>query len=201
MREDGIGRVLLASLHQSVAETLPTRLGFYENWLSEGGLREGTIGLAPTYAVLSFLRQEGDAYGAVTERAGRYAAEWMVESMPAMRRSFIRSLPVPIRARVVTRLFDRLVRSSYTGSRAVGTVRGTTVRIDVRGSVFCTVREPVGFRLCGYYAAASTRLLALFDLEADTHIESCRGTGESACVLMASFMPAPVQPQTAEVHS
>ena len=35
---------------------------FYENWLNAEGLREGTIGLAPLYAVLSFLRQEGDAY-------------------------------------------------------------------------------------------------------------------------------------------
>src|SRR6185295_701169 len=62
MRDAGIGRVLVASLHQGIADILPTRLSFYENWLSTGGLREGTIGLAPLYAVLSFLRQEGDAY-------------------------------------------------------------------------------------------------------------------------------------------
>jgi bacteriochlorophyll 4-vinyl reductase len=201
MRDDGIGRVLLASLHQSIAETLPTRLGFYENWLSEGGLREGTIGLASAYAALSFLRMEGSAYGAVTECAGRYAAEWMVESMPAMRRSLVRSLPVPIRARVVVRLLDRLVRSSYAGSRALGRVRGGTVRVDVRASVFCTVREPVGFHLCGYYAAASTRLLALFDLEAETHIESCRGAGAPACVLLASFSPVGAAPAATEVEA
>ena len=62
MREAGIGRVLVASLHQAIADILPTRLAFYENWLNAEGLREGTIGLAPLYAVLSFLRQEGDAY-------------------------------------------------------------------------------------------------------------------------------------------
>ena len=28
-----IGRVLIASLHQAIADVLPTRLGFYENWL------------------------------------------------------------------------------------------------------------------------------------------------------------------------
>ena len=59
MREAGIGRVLVASLHQGIADILPTRLAFYENWLNAEGLREGTIGLAPLYAVLSFLRQEG----------------------------------------------------------------------------------------------------------------------------------------------
>src|SRR6266571_3998860 len=61
MREAGIGRVLVASLHQGIADILPTRLAFYENWLSVEGLREGTIGLAPLFAVLSFLRQEGEA--------------------------------------------------------------------------------------------------------------------------------------------
>jgi len=70
MREAGVGRVLVASLHQAIADILPTRLSFYENWLNAEGLREGTIGLAPLYAVLSFLRQEGDAYGLITTRAG-----------------------------------------------------------------------------------------------------------------------------------
>jgi len=196
MREDGIGRVLLASLHQSIAETLPTRLGFYENWLSEAGLRDGTIGLAPTYAVLSFLRLEGDAYGAITARAGRYAAEWMVQSMPPVRRSMARSLPVPLRARYLTRLMNQLVRSSYAGSRARGSVQGATSRIDLRESVFCTVREPVAFHLCGFYAAAYTRLLQLFDLDVETRIESCRGTGEAACVFTASFAPTSTASET-----
>ncbi len=61
MRDAGIGRVLVASLHQGIADTLPQRLSFYESWLHAEGLRDGTIGLAPLYAVLSFLRQEGDA--------------------------------------------------------------------------------------------------------------------------------------------
>lgn len=189
MREDGIGRVLVASLHQSIAESAPNRLGFYENWLSAGGLREGTIGLAPTYAVLSFLRQEGDLYQTVTTRAGRFAAEWTVESMPAFRRRVIRSMPVGIRTRLVMRLLDGLVRSSYAGSRAVGRVRRSTARVDVRASVFCNVREPVSFHLCGYYAAACTRLLALFGLSTDTRIESCRGAGDAACILIAPVAP------------
>jgi bacteriochlorophyll 4-vinyl reductase len=185
MREDGVGRVLVASLHQSIADTMPTRLGFYENWLSAGGLREGTIGLAPLYAVLSFLRQEGAAYNVITMRAGEYAAEWMVESMPAVRRSIIRSMPVWLRARMLTRFMDELVRSSYAGSRAVGKVRRGTARIDLRASVFCTVREPVGHHLCGYYAAAYTRLLGLFNVQTATQVESCRGAGGPTCILTA----------------
>src|SRR5216683_1939944 len=69
MREAAVGRVLVASLHQGIADVLPSRLVFYENWLNAEGLREGTIRLAPLYAVLSFLRLEGDAYQRITARA------------------------------------------------------------------------------------------------------------------------------------
>src|SRR5437763_2308596 len=100
MREAGIGRVLVASLHQGIADILPTRLGFYENWLNAEGLREGTIGLAPLYAVLSFLRQEGDAYQLITTRAGEYASEWTVQSMSPARRAGIRWAPAPLRSRI-----------------------------------------------------------------------------------------------------
>src|SRR5688572_33032867 len=93
MREPGIGRVLVASLHQGIADILPTRLVFYENWLNAEGLREGTIGLAPFYAVLSFLRQEGEAYQLTTARAGEYAAEWSVASMPPLERRIVHAVP------------------------------------------------------------------------------------------------------------
>ena len=119
MREAGIGRVLVASLHQGIADILPTRLAFYENWLNAEGLREGTIGLAPLYAVLSFLRQEGDAYRIITSRAGEYAAEWTVQSMPPMHRAMIKAAPVWLRRRMLVRLVLHLVRNSYKGSRAI----------------------------------------------------------------------------------
>ena len=118
MREAGVGRVLVASLHQGIGDVLPTRLGFYENWLNAQGLRDGTIGLAPLYAVLSFLRQEGDAYQTITTRAGEYAAEWTVQSMPPLYRSVIKSSPMWLRGRLVLGLAKRLVRSAYKKSRA-----------------------------------------------------------------------------------
>src|SRR3989442_3294514 len=104
MREAGIGRVLGASLHQGIADILPTRLGFYENWLSAEGLREGTIGLAPLYAVLSFLRQEGEAYQIITTRAGEYAAEWTVQALTPFQRMVLNAAPEWLRRRLVLRL-------------------------------------------------------------------------------------------------
>src|SRR5215470_15691630 len=123
MRDAGVGRVLVASLHQGIADVLPQRLTFYESWLDAEGLREGTIGLAPLYAVLSFLRQEGEAYGKITTSAGEYAAEWTVASMPPMQRAAIRAAPTWLRARMLLRLARQLVRNSYTGSRAISRFR------------------------------------------------------------------------------
>jgi bacteriochlorophyll 4-vinyl reductase len=183
MSQGGIGRVLVASLHQGIADILPTRLSFYENWLNAEGLRGGTIGLAPMYAVLSFLRQEGEAYEMIMERAGAYAAEWTVAAMPAVRRTVVRGVPVWLRSRLVLKAVRDLVRDSYHGSRAVTRLRRGMVSIDVRASVFCTVRERVPHPLCGFYAAAFTRMMALFGLEAHAEVIACRGTGESTCVL------------------
>ena len=188
MRDAGIGRVLVASLHQGIADILPTRLGFYENWLSTGGLREGTIGLAPLYAVLSFLRQEGEAYQMITARAGEYAAEWTVQSMSPFQRSVIKAAPAWLRRRLLLRRARALVRSSYQGSRAVSRLRHGTASVSVRASIFCTVREPVPHPLCGFYAAAFTRLLTLFDLPARTEVVACRGTGKPLCLLQIAMV-------------
>ncbi len=197
MREAGIGRVLVASLHQGIADILPTRLGFYENWLNAEGLREGTIGLAPLYAVLSFLRQEGEAYHMITTRAGEYAAEWTVESMPPIQRALVKATPAWLRGRLALRLASRLVRSSYRGSRAVSRLRRGTANVKVRESIFCTVREPVPQPLCGYYASAFTRLLALFNMRAHAEVVACRGTGEPTCVLKVALLNSRVEPETA----
>jgi hypothetical protein len=48
-----IGRVLVASLHQSIGDVLPDRLEFYENWLTVPGLREGTIVRDPSCSASS----------------------------------------------------------------------------------------------------------------------------------------------------
>lgn len=188
MREAGIGRVLVASLHQGIADILPTRLSFYENWLNAEGLREGTIGLAPLYAVLSFLRQEGDAYQMITARAGEYAAEWTVHSMSPVQRALIRAAPSWLRSRLLLRLSRKLVRNTYRGSRAVSRLRRGTASLDVRASLFCTVRERVPQPLCGFYAAAFTRLLSLFNVNARAEVVACRGTGEPSCVLKIALL-------------
>jgi hypothetical protein len=188
MRDDGVGRVLLASLHQGIADLLPTRLGFYESWLHAEGLRDGTIGLAPLYAVLSFLRQEGDdPYKKVTTSAGEYAAEWTVQSMGSFERSFIRAAPNWLRTRLVLRLAGRLVRASYRKGRLTFRIRKDIAALDLRESVFCQVREPVGHSLCGFYTAAFARLFALFSVPAKLEVTSCRAAGGAACAMTVTI--------------
>jgi bacteriochlorophyll 4-vinyl reductase len=177
MSEPRIGRVLVASLHQGIADILPDRLEFYENWLSVSGLRAGTIGLAPLSAVLSFLRNEDGAYAAATARAGEYAAEWTVRSLPAMERRLIAALPAPLRARAALRTARALVRATYPGSRAIVRLRRGTASIDLRGSLFCEVRQASELPLCGFYAAAIVRVLRLFAVPAEAQVLECRASG------------------------
>jgi hypothetical protein len=188
MSEAGIGRVLVASLHQAIADIMPTRLTFYENWLNAEGLREGTIGIAPLYAVLSFLRQEGEMYQTITSRAGEYAADWTVQSMPTARRALIRAAPSRLRGRLALRLASHLVRNSYRGNRAITRLRRGTGSVEVRASIFCTVREPVPQPLCGFYAAAVRRMMAVFELSADAQVVSCRAMGEPKCLIRVAMI-------------
>jgi hypothetical protein len=187
MRDAGIGRVLVASLHQGIADVLPARLSFYESWLHAEGLRDGTIGLAPLYAVLSFLRQEGAPYSKITTSAGEYAAEWTVESMSTFERSLLKRAPDALRARLVLRLAGRLVQSSYRQGRLDFKLRKGTATLDLRESVFCDVREPVRQALCGFYTAAFNRLFKLFDVPANIEVTSCRGTGGVTCAMKVAI--------------
>ena len=194
MSEARIGRVLVASLHQAIADVLPMRLEFYENWLNSSGLREGTIGLAPLSAVLSFLRLEGPAYAEITTKAGEYAAEWTVRSLPTMERRLISVLPEPLRARAALRAGRALVRATYPGSRALMRVKGGEASVDLRGSLFCEVREASALPLCGFYAAALARVLQLFAISADMQVLECRASGtRRGCTFAIALTRRPAQ--------
>lgn len=189
-RELSVGRVLVASLHEAISELLPGRMGFYESWLSAEALRGGTVGLAPTLAVLSFLRQEA-AYAGVVHKAGEFAAEWTVQSMSPGRRRFIAALPAGLRRRVILSHAGGLVRSTYDGSRSQSRIRRDGAAVEIVSSLFCAVREPAAVPLCGYYAALFGRTLQLFDLQLPVTIASCRGAGGDACRLRVPFVPEP----------
>lgn len=189
MTDAGIGRLLVASLHQGVADLLPTRLEFYESWLNPAGLREGKIGLAPLAAALSFLRQEGESYKLIAARAGEYTAEWTVADMPAYQRAIMRAAPPKIRIHLVMRLARQMIRNTYSGSRAIVRWRQGKAAVDVRGSIFCGVRERVEQPLCEFYASAIRRLMYLFSLDVEIGTEQCRATGGGQCLMSILVRP------------
>ena len=190
MIETSIGRLLIASLHQSIAELLPTRLEFYEEWLSPSGLRDGRIGLAPLAAVLSFLRREVDAYQRVTARAGEYTAEWVFADLSALTRGVIKSAPPGIRARLVARVARSVVRRTCRTSRASVRWRKGRGGVRIRASIFCGVRDTVEEPLCEFYASVIRRLMLLFSLVAEVETERCLGTGGEDCLMQVSVRPA-----------
>ena len=192
MSEPRIGRLLVASLHQAIADVLPGRIEFYENWLSVEGLREGTIGLAPLMAVLSFLRGEGSApYDEATTRAGRYAADWTVKELPAMERRLISMLPPALRTRAALRTARGLITSTYPGSRAIVKINRGSAAIDLRGSLFCEVRQVSPSPLCGFYAAAIEHVLEHFSLSTQVAVTECRSSGEGRGCAMTVTVAEP----------
>lgn len=192
MTDAGIGRLLVASLHQGIADLLPTRLEFYESWLNPSGLRDGRIGLAPLAAVLSFLRLEGEPYRLIAGRAGEYTAEWTVAGLPGFQRALIRAAPTGVRVHLVMRLARKMIRTTYKGSRAIVRWRKGVGAIDIRGSIFCEVRDRTEQPLCEFYASAIRRLMYLFDLDVEVGTEQCRATGAGQCLMSVLVRPAKV---------
>ena len=183
MTDAGVGRLLVASLHQGIADLLPSRLEFYESWLNPSGLREGRIGLAPLAAVLSFLRQEGAPDHLVAARAGEYTAEWTVADLPPLERAIIRGAPAAFRPRLVMRVARRMVRNTFGGSDARIKWAKDRAAVDLQGSIFCQVRDRASNPLCEFYASALRRLMYLLNVEADVGTEQCRATGAGQCLM------------------
>lgn len=184
MTESKIGRVLAASLHQAIHEIMPTRVEFYEHWLTAGRIRQGEVGRARISAVISFLRQEGAEYDAVVDCAGRYAADWRVEALPSIERSVCRLLPRPIRVRVVLRMVARMIRGLHDDGQLRAVVRRGTAVVTLERSLFCDVREPTGAPLCRFYGAVLERFLESFDMSACAQLSRCRATADGTCELI-----------------
>ena len=188
MVDAGIGRLLVASLHQGIADIAPGRLPFYENWLTPPGLRDGKFGLAALHAVLSFLRLEGQIpYEQIMTRAGEYTAEWGYAELSALERNAVRRLPPALRARLALYLSRRLVKRTFRGSRASTRLRRGNGTVQIRASIFCEVRATTDWHMCIFYSAAVERFLRRFDLDAGVNVSQCRASGGSGCTMTVTI--------------
>lgn len=175
MVDAGIGRLLISSLHQGIADVSPNRLEFYENWLSPTGMRDGRIGLAPLGAVLSFLhREEAPANDQIVARAGRYAADWTFADLSGFRRWYIRHLPTRLRARSALGLGKRLIVATVRQSTVKTRFRGATAAIDINSALFDQLREPATIPMRAFYASSIERLLAHCAVDAGVSVTTDR---------------------------
>jgi hypothetical protein len=199
MVDAGIGRLLVASLHQGIADVAPERLPFYENWLTPPGLREGKFGLAPLHAVLSFLRLEGqESYESIMRRAGSYSGDWGYAELSSFERAAVRCLPAALRTRGALYLSRRLVTGTFKGSRASTRLRKGSGTMDIRASIFCEVRETAQWPMCVFYSAAVERFLRRFDLDASVDVNQCRASGGTGCTMVVTIRGQLVEQATAE---
>lgn len=184
MTDAGIGRILIASLHQGIADVDPTRLEFYEPWLSPTGLREHRVGLAPLQAALSFLRREGSpVYEHIMTRAGQCAADWTFENWSPLERAVVRRLPTAWRVRSALKLGRRVVQGSFESARATVRLHRGQGTVDLTASIFCSTRDTWPAPTCVYYAAVFERALALMRIDGTASISECRATGGGRCRL------------------
>lgn len=183
MSEARIGRIVVAALHEALADHLPLRLEFYESYLRPMGMRAGTIGVASFLAALSFLRNEGTHYDPVVRKAGELSADWIFAGQSAIRRLVWRRLPRTARARVALKLTAGLARMTVVGAR--GRLAGTRAerRLLIAGSPFCETRQRAGAPLCGFYVAALQRFFDLLDVAASADVVECRAAGGHDCVV------------------
>jgi len=173
MVDAGIGRLLISSLHQGIADIAPNRLEFYENWLSPAGMRDGRIGLAPLGAVLSFLhREEAPANDQIVARAGRYAADWTFADISGFRRWYLRRLPMGMRARAALALGKKLVLTTVRESKVKTRLQGSTAAIDINSALFDQLRDPATIPMRAFYASAIDRLLQHCAVDADVSVTS-----------------------------
>jgi bacteriochlorophyll 4-vinyl reductase len=192
MVDAGIGRLLIASLHEGIADVVPTRLEFYENWITPPGLRDGKFGLAPLHAVLSFLRLEGQpTYERVMTKAGQHTADWAYAELSSVERALVRSFPIGLRARWALRLSKRLVAQTFKGSKASTRLKKRSGTLGIRASVFCSVREKADWPMCVFYSAAVERFLHRFDLDAHVQIAECRAFGGVGCTMLVTIRTTP----------
>jgi hypothetical protein len=172
MVDAGIGRLLISSLHQGIADVSPNRLEFYENWLSPTGMRDGRIGLAPLGAVLSFLhREEAPANDQIVARAGRYAADWTFEDVSSFRRWYTRRLPMGMRSRAALGLGKKLVLATVRQSKVTTRfTSGASAAIDINSALFDQLRDPATIPMRAFYASAIDRLLQHCAVDADVSV-------------------------------
>ena len=185
MSEPRIGRLVVAALHQAIAETLPLRLEFYENWLKPLGLlKEGKhIGMAPFTAALSFLRREESALYDSGDPPRRRARRRVDASTRCRwtRRRWLALLPARLRARAALRLArpsPRRLSGHQVRGRAAARTRP---RGDPRLDLLPGARAGRSRRSAASTPASSAGCWRAYGIDGAVTLERVPRRGRAAC--------------------
>jgi hypothetical protein len=177
MVDPGIGRLLISSLHQGIGDEAPTRLDFYENWLSPAGMRDGRLGLAPLGAVLSFLYREGPPTNdRIAQRAGIHAADWTFAELSTLERRAIERLPAWLRTQAAIMVGRKLIKATVRESRVKARLQRMAGYVEIHSALFDQLRDPATRPMRAFYAAALQRVFELSGIQAEVTVNAQDGT-------------------------
>jgi predicted hydrocarbon binding protein len=92
-----------------------------------------------------------------------------------------------------------MIRQTFRGSTARMTLKRGVGIIELRGSIFCELRQTTDRPMCAFYRAAITRFLERFDLDAAIDLSACRASGGSgSCTMAITIRGARVEESAAE---
>ena len=177
----------MASLHQGIADLLPTRLEFYESWLNPPGCATAASAWRRWRRCSASCARKGEPYQLIAARAGEYTAEWS-GGRPAgvQARRSSGAAPPRLRVHLVMRLARRwcAAPTAAAARSSAGARAGARSTSAGRFSARCAIasRQP----LCEFYASALRRLMQLFSLDVEVGPEQCRATGAGQCLMVIS---------------
>jgi predicted hydrocarbon binding protein len=90
---------------------------------------------------------------------------------------------MPLRVRAALWLSRRMVRQTFRGATARAKLRRGAGTIELRGSIFCEVREATDRPLCAFYRAALARFLERSGIDAIIDLSACRASGGGQCTM------------------
>ena len=190
MRDAGIGRVLVAALHQGIADELPDRLEFYENWLNPQGLRNGTIGLAPLGARARIPAHGGRRVRSRDAPRGRIRGGLDVEELPPGYGGCIARVAALLRRTLAMRVARNLVQRPTAAAARRRASGGDAAKWKSAARFSAGVRGRSERPLCLFYAAAVARVLRLLEVEAAAAVTSCQAEGDRVCHVDVQLGPA-----------
>ena len=191
MNRAGVGRMLVASLHQGISDLLPTRLEFYENWLNPPACATARSAWRRWRPCSASCGRKASRT-ASSPRAGEYAAQW------TLRQSDVdRALVHPRAAGDAARARGDAARRERSSAAAIAAAApcaklrrgaGHARRCAARSSARCASRS-TGRCACSIRRRSSHLLRAGRRQRRSARARVSRASAIAACIIAVNVPP------------